>query len=162
MPQLITDALEIDLYECLKRDPFRFNGEIRASLPPPFNQNIYLPLCNTRQRYGRRIWFWCKNCNRRTSKLYLWSSYGYVANHLACRNCLNLKYASQYRTDWYGLSEMNKLKLERLAKQERRLWYDGKPTQFGRQYYKLREAKNRITEQRQAETQNLVARYGLF
>lgn len=162
MITLITEAVEIDLYEHLKLDPFRHYGQIRVGLPHPYNQNVYLPLCNSRQRYGRRIWFLCTGCNRKTSKLYVWSSYDYARNSIACRYCLDLKYASQYSSDAISKRDMNKRKFERLTKQKRRLWYAGKPTQFGRQFYKLREEQKQISEQRLAETQNLVARYGLF
>jgi len=51
---------------------------------------------------------------------------------------------------------MNERKLERLKKQERRLWYDGKPTQFGRQFYKLREESKKIREDIHTEICGLV------
>ncbi len=151
MITLLTEAIEIDLYEHLKRDPFRFNGQIRVGLPPPYNQNVFLPLCNTGQRYGRRIWFWCKGCNRRTSKLYIWSSYDYAKNYIVCRLCMHLKYASQYSPDTVSRREMNERKLGRLEKQKRRLWYNDKPTQFGRQYYKLKEEAVNIRQEISAE-----------
>lgn len=131
---LVTDAVEIDLYECLKRDPFRHYGQIRAYVPPPYNQVVYLPLTRTMQKYGHRAWFLAPCCKRRTSKLYV------GGRIVACRHCLDLKYASQYRSnDWFYLRAMNEKKLARLEKQKRRLWYADKPTQFGRQFYRLRE-----------------------
>lgn len=131
---LVTDEVEIDLYECMKYDPFRHNGQIRAYIPLPYNQIVYLSLTRTKQRYGYRIWLVAPCCQRRTSKLYA------AGRAVACRYCLDLKYASQYRSsDWFYLSAMNEKKLERLQRQKRRLWYAGKPTQFGRQFYRLRE-----------------------
>jgi len=128
---LITDPVEIDLYECMKYDRIRNNGQIRAYIPPPYNQHVYLQLCRTRQWHGWRTWFLAKCCGRRTSKLY---TYGV---HLACRHCLELKYPSQYRKDAFGQMIMSIHKLNRIKKQKRRLWYSDKPTQFGKQYYKL-------------------------
>jgi hypothetical protein len=40
---------------------------------------------------------------------------------------------------------MNHHKLRRLEKQQRRLWYDGYPTQFGVQYRRLIAEKNVLT-----------------
>ena len=130
-PTLITDPIEIDLYECMKYDRIRNGGQIRAYIPPPYHQHVYLQLCRTQQWYGWRLWFLAKCCGRRTSKLYAYGVY------LACRHCLELKYPSQYRKDMFGQSIMNIHKLNRLMKQKRRLWYGDKPTQFGRQYCKL-------------------------
>lgn len=133
---LVTDEVEIDLYECLKYDPFRHYGQIRAYVRPPYNQTVYLPLTRTRQRFGYRLWFIASCCQRRTSKLYA------AGRAIACRQCLDLKYASQYKSnDWFYLQAMKERKLERLERQKRRLWYADKPTQFGRQFYKLRMAQ---------------------
>ncbi len=153
---LLTEVIEIDLYECMKYDQIRNDGQIRVYLPQPYQPFTYVPLWQTKQRLGNRIWFWCKGCNRRTSKLYLWSSYGYARNSIACRHCLGLKYASQYSPDTVSRRAMNERKLERLKKQERRLWYDGKPTQFGRQFYKLREESKKIREDIHTEICGLV------
>lgn len=137
-PTLITEEIEIDLYECMKYDQMRNNGHIRAYIPPPYHQHVYLPLTRTRQRLGWRIWFYTPCCNRRTTKLYVWG------RSIACRQCVDLKYASQYRKDPDSKLEMTERKIQRLEKQKRRYWYDGRPTQFGRQYYKLRDEEKQL------------------
>lgn len=138
-PILITDATEIDLFECLKYDQMRNNGILHTYLPPPYTGYVDVQLCWTRVRYGRRIWFQAPCCHRRTSKLYI---YG---NLIKCRQCHDLKYPSQYRKDSFSRSEMTKRKLQRL--QKRRLWNGGYPTQFGYRYNKLIEEWDRQTVQ---------------
>lgn len=152
---LQTDAIEIDLYEWLKYDRIRNLGQLRAFIPAPYNSIIYLQLASTRQRYGRRIWFLCA-CNRRTTKLYVFMG------HLGCRHCLDLKYASQYSRDIVNRREMNERKMKRLEKQRRRLWYNLKPTQFGRQFYKLRDEEMKIAEAIRADLQASNAKFGIL
>lgn len=130
---LITDVPEIDLYECLKYDQMRNLGQLRTYLPHPHKGYVYIQLCQTRVRYGMRIWFQAPCCNRRTTKLYIYGT------RIACRKCLDLKYPSQYRKDWSGRSAMTYRKLERLRKQRRRLGYGDGPTRFGVQFRKLRD-----------------------
>ena len=130
-PILITDAAEIDLFECLKYDQMRNNGILHTYLPPPYTGYVDVQLCQTRVRYGRRIWFQAPCCHRRTSKLYI------CGGLIKCRQCLNLKYPSQYRKDSFGRSDMTHRKLQRLQKQKRRLGYGDYPTRFGVQYKNL-------------------------
>lgn len=84
-PILITDATEVDLYECLKYDQIRNNGILHTYLPPPYTDYVDVKLCRTKNRYGYSIWFLTSCCQRRTSKLYI---YG---NRIACRKCHDLK-----------------------------------------------------------------------
>ena len=128
---LITEIPEIDLFECLKYDRMRNNGQLRTYLPHPYRDYIYVQLCRTKVRYGWRPWFQAPCCSRRTSKLYICGS------RIACRQCLNLKYPSQYRKDAFSRSTMAQHKLKRLEKQKRRLWNGDHPTRFGAQYKKL-------------------------
>jgi hypothetical protein len=136
-PILITDAVEIDLFECLKYDQMRNNGILHTYLPQPYEGYVDVQLCWTRVRYGRRIWFQAPCCQKRTSKLYI---YG---NRLACRQCLDLKYPSQYRKDAFSRSMMTQRKLQRL--QKRRLWHGDSLTRFGFQYRKLMDERDRQT-----------------
>lgn len=152
MIKLITEEVEIDLYECLRYDPFRHYGQIRAYVQPPYNQTVYLPLARTRQLYGYRLWFLAPCCQIRTSKLYA------VGSVVACRHCLDLKYASQYKKNADFRLDMNRLKLARLEKQRRRLWYADKLTQFGRQFYSLREEQVKLEEQARTELQTTLAK----
>ncbi len=156
MTTLITEEVEIDLYECLKYDPFRHKGQIRAYVRPPYNQTIYLSLARTRQQLGYRLWFLAPCCQRRMSKLYA------AGGVVACRYCLGLKYASQYKKNADFRLDMNRLKLARLEKQKRRLWYADKPTQFGRQFYGLREEQEKLQEQASAELRTTLAKLGMF
>lgn len=130
---LITDLPEINLDEVLKYDQMRNLGQLRTYLPHPYTGYVYIQLCRTRNRFGYRIWFQAPCCQRRTSKLYIYGK------RIACRKCLNLKYASQNRKDVSSRSAMTQRKLERLHKQKRRLWYGNYPTRFGVQYQKLYE-----------------------
>jgi len=128
---LITEVPEIDLYECLKYDQMRNLGQLRTYLPHPYQGYVYIQLCRTRVRYGWCPWFQAPCCLRRTSKLYI---YGGLVK---CRQCLDLKYPSQYRKDAFGRSGMTHRKLQRLQKQKRRMGYADRPTRFGVQYRKL-------------------------
>jgi len=128
---LITDVPEIDLFECLKYDQMRNFGQLRTYLPHPYTGYVYIQLCRSRVRYGWRPWFQAPCCNRRTTKLYI---YG---NLIKCRQCLDLKYPSQYRKDSFNRSNMTYRKLQRLEKQKRRLWNGDGSTRFGVQYKKL-------------------------
>jgi hypothetical protein len=134
---LITEIPEIDLYETMKYDQIRNNGQIRAYLPQPYQSYVYVSLCRTKQRYGWRIWFLAPCCKRRTSKLYL------LGRSMGCRHCLELRYPSQYRKDVFNRSDMTERKLTRLKKQKRRLWYCDYPTQFGLQYQRLVQEMDR-------------------
>jgi len=156
MITLITEEVEIDLYECLKYDPFRHYGQIRAYVRPPYNQTVHLPLTKTRQQIGNRLWFLAPCCQRRTSKLYA------ASGVVACRDCLGLKYASQYKKKADFRLDMNRLKLARLEKQKRRLWYADKLTQFGRQFYSLREEREKLEEQASTELRITLAKLGMF
>lgn len=156
MIRLITEEVEIDLYECLRYDPFNHYGQIRAYVRPPYSQTVYLPVTRTRQLYGYRLWFLAPCCQIRTSKLYA------VGSAVACRHCLNLKYASQYRKKADFRLDMNRLKLARLQNQRRRYWYGDKPTQFGRQFYSLREEQVKLEEQARAELQTTLTKLGMF
>lgn len=146
----MTDEIELDLYECMKYDQMRNNGQIRAYIPPPYNQHVYLPLIRSRQKLGWRIWFYAPCCHRRTTKLYVWGS------RVLCRQCADLKYASQYRKDPSSKLEMTERKLARIDKQKRRLWYGDQPTQFGRQFYKLLEEKQQLNDEVFAGFRSLV------
>ncbi len=128
---LVTEVPEIDLFECLKYDQMRNLGQLRTYLPHPYKGYVYIQLCRSRVRYGWRIWFQAPCCQRRTTKLYIYGT------RIACRQCLDLKYPSQYRKDAFGRSGMTHRKLVRLQKQKRRLGYGDYPTRFGVQYKKL-------------------------
>jgi hypothetical protein len=128
-PILITDATEIDLYECLKYDQMRNNGILHMYFPHPYTGYMDVQLSRTKNRYGYSIWFQAPCCQRRTSKLYIYGG------RIGCRKCHDLKYPSQYRKDAFSRSEMTKRKLQRL--QKRRLWNGDSPTQFGHRYNKL-------------------------
>lgn len=135
---MITDLPEIDLFECLKYDKMRNFGQLRTYLPKPYQgQYVYIQLCRTQVQQGWRPWFQAPCCQRRTSKLYI------CAGRIACRHCLDLKYASQYRKDASGKLGMTHRRLDRLQKQKRRLGYGDYPTRFGVQYRKLRDDKDR-------------------
>jgi hypothetical protein len=75
-PTLITDVAEIDLYECRKYVRTLSNGELRAYLPKPYSGYVYTPMCRTKQRYGRRLWFLAPCCHRRVSKSYTFTLLG--------------------------------------------------------------------------------------
>ncbi len=141
MATLISDVTEIDLYDCLLQDPFRHFGQIRAYIPYPYNQTVYLSLSNTKQRYGRRTWFLCSHCGKRVSKLYV------IGGNIACRHCFGLKYDSQYRKDPLSRMSVKERKLARYESQKRRFWYAGSLTQFGKRYYKHREDMEAINQE---------------
>jgi hypothetical protein len=140
MIRFTNEAIEIDLWECLKYDPFRHAGKVRAYIPHPYNQHAYLPLTRTRQRHGWRTWFVCGFCGRRAGKLYV------IMTNVACRHCHNLRYASQYRKDSFSRRGIVKDKIERLQKQKRRLSYGSGLTQFGRRYYALRQKQDTLND----------------
>lgn len=129
-PILITDATEIDLYECLKHDQMRNNGILHTYFPHPYTGYMDVHLSRTKNRYGYSIWFQAPCCQRRTSKLYIYGG------RIGCRKCHNLKYPSQYHKDASSRSRMTDRKLQRL--QNRRLWHGESMTRFGEQYKKLR------------------------
>ena len=53
---------------------------------------INITLSTTQTRFnGKRLWFMCPICNRRTGILYQHSS----SERIGCRACLNLKYKKQ-------------------------------------------------------------------
>lgn len=138
---LITDVPEIDLFECLKYDGMRNNGILHTYLPRPYTGYVDIQLCWTRVRYGRRIWFQAPCCQRRTTKLYIYGK------RIACRKCLDLKYASQNSTDPAKRLAMTNRKQERLLKQRRRLVHGNNPTRFGEQFLKLREENDALTQE---------------
>lgn len=138
---LISNEIEIDLRDCLTHDPFRFNGEVRAYLPSPYNQHAYLPLAKTQQRFGQRTWFLCTSCNRKVGKLYA------LGRLIACRHCHNLRYDSQYRKNPVSKRSTVIRRLETLQKHKRRLWYGDKPTQFGKRLHRLREDVDRLNKE---------------
>lgn len=124
----ISEAVEIDLYECLKHDPYRTGGKVRThGQYGPF----YIPLTRTRVRYGYRLWFMCPGCQRRTTKMYLYYK------SLGCRKCLDLKYETQYDKRPIVKYEAAIRRLLRYEKQNRRVTYDGTPTQFGERMISL-------------------------
>ncbi len=140
---MFTDrVIEVDLYTRLRQERsfVRYQDlEELVVLIPQIRRTVVLPLTSTRQRYGRRIWFLCHYCNRRVQKLYV-QPWKVNANFpIACRNCHQFRYLSQYRKDAAGRREASQYKLDRLEKQKRRFWYGDKPTQFGRQHQKLKE-----------------------
>jgi hypothetical protein len=138
-PILITDATEIDLYECLKYDQMRNNGILHMYFPHPYTGYMDVQLSRTKNRYGYSIWFQAPCCQRRTSKLYI---YG---NRIGCRKCHDLKYPSQYRKDASSRSNMTHRKLQRL--QNRRLWHGNSLTRYGVQYEKLQAESEAQTKE---------------
>jgi hypothetical protein len=124
------EVIEIDINDCLRHDPWRFNGQVRTYAPI---SPAYIPITSTRQKYGYRLWFVCTHCNRRVGKMYaMW-------NYIACRQCLGLKYRVQYQKDIYTKHKLAKNKILRYEHQKRKMTYANKPTQFGRRYLNYKE-----------------------
>lgn len=124
------EVIEIDVNDCLRHDPWRFNGQVRTYAPI---SPAYIPITSTRQRYGYRLWFVCTHCNRRVGKMYA------VWNNIACRHCLGLKYRVQYQKNKYTDYALAMRKIARYQTQKRRMLYASKPTQFGRRNLKYLE-----------------------
>ncbi len=158
---LISEALEIDLYESRKRYPLLYRGDVRVYVPFPLNKVVYLPLCTTKQRYGRRIWFICEYCNRKVKRLYVVPVYTTNAGIIACRTCHGLKYDSQYRKDVVSRREMIERKLLRFHRQKRQLWYGEKHTQFGKRYFKLKEKHKEVYKEIHEDFQKMRVKLGM-
>lgn len=141
---LISEAIEIDLRDCMKHGLWREDNKVRSYAPIP---PIYLPITYTNQKYGVRTWFVCPYCKRRVSKLYA------VSRHIACRHCLDLRYDSQYKKDPRSQYAIKEQKLLKYDSQKRLLWYDDRLTQFGRRYFRHSDAMKLLESKIEAQNQ---------
>lgn len=67
------------------RYDYGFDPENRAKVA------YLIPIEYTSTGFGKRPWFLCPRCSRRSGKLYLYPGY----HRLICRVCANLSYSSQ-------------------------------------------------------------------
>ena len=92
MARLADNFTAIDADDLLK--PISDPSEIAVKWEDGTTSKFQIPVTFTETAFhGRRVWFVCPRCQRRSRKLYVNGFY----KILACRHCFGLRYRSQER-----------------------------------------------------------------
>ena len=106
--------------------------------------NYKVPLTTTRCHYGGlRYWFLCplsrggRYCGKRVGVIY-----GNAGEYFGCRKCANIAYEAQMRGGRFRGGSVTFSDIERLEKEIKRYYYNGRPT---RKYKRLMRMNNKLT-----------------
>ncbi len=128
---------EIDIDECWRNYPFAYNGLLRVYVPYPYQCVRYVQLTSIKMRRGFRKLMVCERCNSRRQKLYASYNHKLQDMDLSCRECLKLKYVSQYSRKKTRLFYSTVFKMKHILNKQYDLGTSQNPSLHARRYERL-------------------------